>query len=88
MAAAMMENIGDLESYGAALNAAEAQQKAAFESIATSAQSLANTLGWTEDEIDSSSSIANGGLAEKLYNEALADMEGVDLKHINDRTDV
>ena len=88
MAAAMMENIDDLESYGAALNAAEAQQKAAFESIATSAQSLANTLGWTEEEIDSSSSIANGELADKLYNEALAEMEDVDLKHINDRPEV
>ena len=89
MAEAMLNNIEDLRSYGISLNAAETQQKMSFEAMATSAQSLADTLDWSTDEIAHNSNIVDGEMSQKFYETKIKELEGyTDTKHINDSEEV
>lgn len=74
--------------YGNSVHAAEEQQKASYEAIASSAQSLANTMNMSAEQIQQSSNLVDGDLVEQYYKEEMAKFDGKDLKHINDSDEV
>ena len=65
----LAENADELIKYGSSLNAAEEQQKAAYSAIAASAQSLANTLGMSEEQIKQSSVLVDDDISGLFYEE-------------------
>lgn len=69
MAKELAENADELRSYGESLNATDAQQQAAYDAIAFSAQSLANTLDMTAEQIQQSAVLVDGETSERFYNE-------------------
>jgi hypothetical protein len=50
---------------------------AAYDSIAASAQSLANTLDMTAEQIQQSSVLVDGELSKQYYDEKMAELENV-----------
>lgn len=62
-------DIDSLLSYYETIKTADAQQKAAFDSIASSAQGLADTLSMSSDEIKQSSNLVDGDIAQEFYKE-------------------
>ena len=76
--------------YGESLNAADAQQRAAYDSIASSAQLLANTMDMSAEQIRQSSNIVDGELSGQLYEEKMKQLENVDVmdKNIEDNAEV
>ena len=62
-------DIDSLLSYYETIKTADAQQKAAFDSIAASAQGLADTLSMSSDEIKQSSNLVDGDIAQEFYKE-------------------
>lgn len=79
-----------LRQYGNSLNQAEAQQSAAYDSIASSAQLLANTMNMSAEQIQQSSNIVDGELAGQLYEEKMKELENVDVmsKNVEDNAEV
>lgn len=74
--------------YGNSVHAAEEQQKAAYEAIASSAWSLANTMNMSAEQIQQGSNLVDGDLIEQYYKEEMAKFNGKELKHMNDSDEV
>ena len=72
------QNTGALADYAATLNAAEAQQKAAYDAIAASAQQLANTMSFTAEEMIQSNVLVNGDFVKEVYEQEMSSLN--DLK--------
>lgn len=77
MAQELWKNKDELRKYGETLNATEAQQIAAYDSIASSAQSLASTLDMTAEQIQQSSVLVDGDLSKQYYDEKMSEMENL-----------
>lgn len=73
------ENAEELRDYGQGLETAESQQQAAYDAIAASAQSLANTMSFTEEQLTQSAVAVDGDISEKYYQEMMNNLEGEDL---------
>ena len=91
----LMKNSEELRKYGDSLAAIKTQQQAAYEAIATSAQSLANTLDMSEEEIRRSSNVVDGDLVEQFYEEEVERINSelglnsnTDMKYFNDKDEV
>ena len=88
-----LDGLGDNEKafreYGDTLIELEDQNKALFDSIASSAQSLADTSGWSPEQTETASNIASGELTKEFYDKRIKDLEQyTDTKGINDSEEV
>lgn len=61
----------ELKDYGDSLYETELQQEAAYGAIAAAAQSLANTLNMTEEQIKQSQNLVDEDLVDKFYKEEI-----------------
>ena len=79
-------DINSLLDYGRQVDAANAQQRAAFEAIAQSAQSLANTLTMTDKQIKQSRNLVDDETAKMYYEEMMGKIKDEDFtgKDLND----
>ena len=77
-----------LRQYGNSLNQADAQQRAAYDSIASSAQLLANTMGISAEQIQQSSNIVDGELSGQLYEEKMNELKNLDTKDLSKNSEV
>lgn len=75
MANALLDNSEQFKQYGNSLNAVEAQQQAAYDAIASSAQQLANTMNMSAEQIQQSSVLVDGDVSGKFYEEKMNDLE-------------
>ena len=73
-------DLNSLTTFGEALADTKLQQQAAYNAIAASAQSLANTLSMSEEEITRSNNLVSGDVAEEFYQDKLNTLEGINLK--------
>ena len=69
MASNLASNAKEVTDFGNAVAAAKEQQMAAFDAIAMSAQSLANTLTFSEEQIKASENLVDGDIVKTFYNE-------------------
>lgn len=88
MAWELWKNKEELREYGESLNATEIQQIAAYDSIAASAQSLANTLDMTAEQIQQSSVLVDGDLSKQYYDEKMNELENASGKELAKNEDV
>lgn len=79
-------NTDELYSFGESLNAAELQQKAVYDSIAASAQNMADTMDFSADQLQQSAVMVDGDTTEAFYQaemDRLADVDYMD-KNLSD----
>lgn len=69
LAVRLSQSSEELRKYGESLNAVEAQQQAAYNAIASSAQQLANTMNMSAEQIQQSSVLVDGDVSGKFYEE-------------------
>lgn len=77
----IMDNADELKSYGESLSETELQQKASFDAIAMSTQSLANTMDMSADQIRQSQNLVDGEVSETYYKEMMNKLKNEDLAH-------
>ena len=78
VAKSMWKDVDDLRAYGESINNAEARQEAVFSAIAMSAQSLANTLTMSDEQIQQSSNLVDDTVVKEFYDEKLAELDSLD----------
>lgn len=66
----------ELREFGKTLLEAEQQSKASFTSLAASAYSLADTLGFTEDDKEQASNLVDKATMKKLYDDEINQLAG------------
>ena len=90
LASQLWQERDSLRQYGNSLNQADAQQRAAYDSIASSAQLLANTMDMSAEQIRQSSNIVDGELSGQLYEEKMKQLENIDVmsKNVEDNAEV
>ena len=88
MAKEFSNDIDSLIEYGESVNAVKEQQRAAYDSIASSARELANTLDMSADQIQQSSVAVDGDIAKEFYEQKMNELEGVDGKEMRDNAEV
>lgn len=88
MAENLSENSEALRDYGDTLNTIDIQQQAAYDAIAASAQSLADTLSMTEEQIRQSSNLVDGDIAKQYYEEKEDELSGKKMKKLVKDQDV
>ena len=64
----------ELKEFGKTLNEQEAQMETSYEAMATNIETLANTAGWTEEEIEAGQRLFDGDVYQKLYEDNEAAM--------------
>ena len=93
MAVELAKNVDQLRAYGDSLLEHQAHSTAAFEAIASSAQSLANTLSMSEEQIRQSRNLVDGEVSKEFYDEKMAELDktlkdDTNMKYFNDNQDV